>query len=222
MSVEDLIKRVKKASDLYEIIGVDREATSSEITKGYRKLALKLHPDKCSIEGGDEAFKKVSNAFSVLKDEEQRSRYDKYGVTDDSLGSHSPGGRGPGGFDPHDLFREMFPDHPAFRGGGGRQGMPGGIHFTTFGGGGPNVQQVKLPELPKGVQMVFSILARVIPPPLLLLGGIITFSYAAMAIVAFFLSRIHMFVFIYMVPAPANLKTMLFLGMVAAGLLGYI
>jgi len=43
-SVESLIKRIEREKDLYEILGVSKEANSGELTKAYRKLALKLHP----------------------------------------------------------------------------------------------------------------------------------------------------------------------------------
>ena len=59
--------------NLYEILGVDKDASTSEIKKAYRNLAKKHHPDK----GGDEeVFKKISKAFSVLQDDERREKYD--------------------------------------------------------------------------------------------------------------------------------------------------
>jgi len=90
---------------LYETLGVAKTATSAEIKKAYRKLAVKYHPDK----GGDEAkFKEVSAAYEILSDADKRERYDKYGlegVADDGGG----GGRGA-----DDLFSMFF-------GGGGRR-----------------------------------------------------------------------------------------------------
>ena len=68
-SSESLISRINGTEDLYEILGVPRDVEKAGLVKAYRKLALKLHPDKCSLEGSDDAFKKVSSAFSVLKDE---------------------------------------------------------------------------------------------------------------------------------------------------------
>eukprot|EP00941_MAST-03F_sp_MAST-3F-sp1_P004027 g4027.t1 len=59
--------------DLYDILGVTRTATSSEIKKAYRKLAIRAHPDK----GGDpEVFKKIATAYAVLSDPEKRRKYD--------------------------------------------------------------------------------------------------------------------------------------------------
>ena len=61
---------------LYDVLGVTKKATQSEIKKAFRKLALKKHPDK----GGDvEEFKKIQAAYEVLGDEEKRSKYDQYG-----------------------------------------------------------------------------------------------------------------------------------------------
>jgi molecular chaperone DnaJ len=64
----------------YEVLGVERTATSAQITASYRKLAIKYHPDKNP--GNDEAaskFKEAARAFEVLSDEQMRSRYDRYG-----------------------------------------------------------------------------------------------------------------------------------------------
>ena len=66
--------------DYYEVLGVDRRATSAEITAAYRKLAVRFHPDK---NPGDPAaaasFKEAARAFEVLSDDELRGRYDRYG-----------------------------------------------------------------------------------------------------------------------------------------------
>ena len=59
--------------EYYDILGVPRGASSDDIRKAYRKLAMKEHPDK----GGDpERFKKISEAYEVLSDDEKRARYD--------------------------------------------------------------------------------------------------------------------------------------------------
>ena len=50
----------------YDVLGVDRRATSAEIKKAYRKLALKYHPDKNQSAGAEDVFKKVSEAYSIL------------------------------------------------------------------------------------------------------------------------------------------------------------
>ena len=63
-------------SKYYDILGVDKKATDTEIKKAYRKKALKEHPDK----GGDpDKFKEVTAAYEVLADREKRDLYDKYG-----------------------------------------------------------------------------------------------------------------------------------------------
>lgn len=66
--------------DYYEVLGVERRATSAQITDAYRKLAIRYHPDKNP--GDKEAasrFKEAARAFEVLSDETLRARYDRYG-----------------------------------------------------------------------------------------------------------------------------------------------
>lgn len=66
--------------DFYEVLGVDRKATVTQITESYRRLAIKFHPDKNpgDAEAADR-FKEAARAFEVLSDEGLRARYDRYG-----------------------------------------------------------------------------------------------------------------------------------------------
>jgi len=72
------------AEDYYKILGVDKNASESEIKKSYRKLALKHHPDRAPQDKKEEyekKFKEISQAYRVLSDKEKRSQYDQYGQT---------------------------------------------------------------------------------------------------------------------------------------------
>ncbi len=105
------------ADDFYETLGVESSADAAEIKKAYRKLAMKLHPDQNKDNPkAEEEFKKINEAYDILKDEQKRAAYDRYGnaAFDGSMGSHSGGGAGGGGFS--DIFEDMFGD---FMGGGG-------------------------------------------------------------------------------------------------------
>jgi len=118
------------AEDYYNILGVSRDASADELKKAYRKKAVKYHPDKNPGDTAAEAkFKEISEAYDVLKDEDKRAAYDRYGHAAFKQGGMGrAGGGGAGGFgghDPFDIFRE------AFGGGGG-----GGIFEEFFGGGG--------------------------------------------------------------------------------------
>lgn len=70
-----------KKRDYYEILGVNRNASSDEIKKAYRKLALKYHPDKNpgNHKEAEEKFKEMSEAYEVLSDSQKRATYDQFG-----------------------------------------------------------------------------------------------------------------------------------------------
>ncbi|CAL7952275.1 unnamed protein product [Xylocopa violacea] len=81
------VERIKKCKDYYEILGVSKEATDSDIKKAYKKLALQLHPDKNKAPGAAEAFKAIGNAVAILTDVEKRKQYDLYGSEEERLQS---------------------------------------------------------------------------------------------------------------------------------------
>ena len=66
MATEDELQKIIATDNFYEILGVSRDADDAAIKKAYRKLALRLHPDKCQLESAKQAFQKCSTAFSCL------------------------------------------------------------------------------------------------------------------------------------------------------------
>ena len=65
--------------DYYEILGVSKDASESEIKKAYRKLAMTHHPDKSDDPNAEETFKEISEAYAVLSDAEKKAQYDQFG-----------------------------------------------------------------------------------------------------------------------------------------------
>lgn len=111
--------------DYYEVLGVDRNASASDIKKAYRKKAIEYHPDKNpGNKEAEEKFKEAAEAYSVLSDPDKKARYDQFGFEGVS-GAAGGGGFGQG-MDMNDIF-SMFGD--IFGGGGGFSG------FSGFGGG---------------------------------------------------------------------------------------
>jgi len=71
----------EKKRDIYEILGVSKNATKDEIKKAFRQLALKYHPDKNpdNRKWAEEKFKEVAEAYEILNDNEKRQLYDRFG-----------------------------------------------------------------------------------------------------------------------------------------------
>jgi len=65
--------------DYYDILGVSKSATATEIKSAYRKLALQYHPDRNKTKEAEEKFKEVTKAYEVLGNEEKRKTYDQFG-----------------------------------------------------------------------------------------------------------------------------------------------
>eukprot|EP00933_Yihiella_yeosuensis_P070525 TRINITY_DN78640_c0_g1_i1.p1 TRINITY_DN78640_c0_g1~~TRINITY_DN78640_c0_g1_i1.p1 ORF type:complete len:383 (-),score=71.16 TRINITY_DN78640_c0_g1_i1:574-1722(-) len=73
------VQRILRTKDYYDLLEVNKGANADTIKKAYRKLSLKVHPDKNHAPGADEAFKKVSGAAQCLMNPEKKSVYDRYG-----------------------------------------------------------------------------------------------------------------------------------------------
>lgn len=104
--------------DYYEVLGINRDASESEIKSAFRKMAMKYHPDKNPDDKeAEEKFKEVNEAYSVLSDPEKKEKYDRYGFAgvDPSAGGFGGFEGGFGGFE--DIFN-MFGGFGGFGGGG--------------------------------------------------------------------------------------------------------
>ncbi|CAA7058846.1 unnamed protein product [Microthlaspi erraticum] len=114
----ELVMNIKRNNDYYKILGLEKNCSVEEIRKAYRKLSLKVHPDKNKAPGSEEAFKKVSKAFTCLSDGDSRSQYDQVGFVDERQNTRSRprrrrynnprNGFFEDEFDPDEIFRAFF------------------------------------------------------------------------------------------------------------------
>jgi molecular chaperone DnaJ len=96
-------------NDYYNILGVSRDASETDIKKAFRKLALKYHPDRNpGDKGSEEKFKKINEAYTCLSDSEKKANYDVYGTAEGA----GNGGFGFGDFASNfgDIFGDIFGD----------------------------------------------------------------------------------------------------------------
>ncbi|CAI2350466.1 unnamed protein product [Caenorhabditis sp. 36 PRJEB53466] len=129
---KELVERIRHCKDYYEILKVDKKASDDDIRKEYRKMALKLHPDKCRAPHATEAFKALGNAYAVLSDTDKRRQYDQFGA--EAANGSTPttrrrGGGGGGTFFEHDYAHGFEADF-----------TPEEIFNMFFGGGFPSEQ----------------------------------------------------------------------------------
>ena len=106
--------------DYYEVLGVDKNASDKDIKKGFKRMAMKHHPDRNPDDKVAEGkFKEANEAYEVLSDAQKKAAYDQYGHAGVD-GSAGAGGFGGGGAAFSDVFGDMFGD--IFGGGGGGGG----------------------------------------------------------------------------------------------------
>src|SRR5512144_2867262 len=108
--------------DYYETLGVRRDADADTLKKAFRSLAMKYHPDRNPDDNGaEQRFKEINEAYDVLKDEQKRAAYDRFGHAAFEQGT-GPGGTG-FGTDFASTFADIFDD---LFGMGGRRGRGSG------------------------------------------------------------------------------------------------
>ena len=145
--------------DYYDILGIDKNASASEIKKAYRKMALKYHPDKNPDDkDAEEMFKKAAEAYEVLSDPDKKARYDQFGHS----AFEGAGGFG-GGMNMDDIFSQ-FGDIFGGAFGGGFSGL-GGTRQRVVKGSNLRIKvKLTLEEVANGVEKRVKVKRKVQAP----------------------------------------------------------
>lgn len=119
--------------DYYEVLGLGRDADEAAIKKAYRKLAFENHPDRNpGKKEAERRFKEATEAYEVLRDTEQRARYDRFGHSETASGAGGAAGVDFSGFDLADALRAFMRDFG---------GDAGGLEDLFGGAGGRGVSR---------------------------------------------------------------------------------
>ena len=142
--------------DLYEILGVSKQANNDELKKAYRKLALKYHPDKNpDDQEAEKKFKEAAEAYAVLSDEQKRSRYDQFGHAGVGMGDN-PGQGGFSGGGIHMSMDDIFSQFGDIFGGSPFESIFGGSSRSGRRKGRGSDIRIKLKisyeEIAKGIE----------------------------------------------------------------------
>ena len=136
--------------DYYEILGVSKNATTSEIKKAYRKKAVQNHPDKNPGDNAaEERFKEAAEAYEILSNADKKAKYDQYGHAAFENGG---GGGGFGHMDMEDIFSQFGDIFGGHFGGGGFSGFGGGSRTARVKGSNLRIRvKLELKDILNGV-----------------------------------------------------------------------
>ena len=135
--------------DLYDVLGVARDADAKSLKRAYRKLAMKWHPDKHpeNAKAAADKFKDIAEAYAILGDPEKRRMYDRFGY-EGLKGMHGESGASTGEFsmrvDPNELFAQFF------NGFGRSVGIPFDAPFVSFRSTSPSPPRRSRSRSPHG------------------------------------------------------------------------
>lgn len=146
--------------DYYEILGVSKNATTTEIKKAYRKKAIQYHPDKNPDDkDAEHKFKEAAEAYEVLSNPDKKARYDQFGHQ-----AFEGGGFGGGGMNMDDIFSQFGDIFGGAFGGGGFSGFGGGGQRRAKGSNLRIRVKLTLEEIANGVEKKIKVKRKVQAP----------------------------------------------------------
>ena len=158
---DEICTNLLKLKDYYEILKISKSASKDEIKRAYKKQAIKFHPDKNKSSKAEECFKKISEAYQILSNDEKRNFYDKFGTEEEFRQKYQSQHQNfEEEMDPFDIFDILFNGPEGFQ---RRRNFRRNNNYYQRETQNNNVQRNKFAVFIQFLPLIFLLLVNILP-----------------------------------------------------------
>ena len=159
---DEICTNLLKLKDYYEILKISKSASKDEIKRAYKKQAIKFHPDKNKSSKAEECFKKISEAYQILSNDEKRNFYDKFGTEEEFRQKYQSQHQNfEEEMDPFDIFDILFNGPEGFQ--RRRNFRRNNNYYQRENHNNNNVQRNKFAVFIQFLPLIFLLLVNILP-----------------------------------------------------------